>query len=171
MNTAGLKWFGSPERNTLHPLCVVFLCLERVCESLVLSPACVCVCSSPCVQRAPPFYITRGRVHGRWVPDRRAQMVQYKITYCSYIMASQAKEISLLDFLAYSWNPPFSMSRRSLVETAPGVASGVACHVAERPCSLRCRRHDGKVPCCRIQLMWQAGSARARRRRLHCVPR
>ena len=44
MNIAGLEWFGPPERNTLHPLCVVLLCLERVYESLVLSPACVCVC-------------------------------------------------------------------------------------------------------------------------------
>ena len=79
-----------------------------------------------------PFISQRGRVHGCWVPDRWAQTVQYKITYCSYIMASQAKEISVLDFLACSWNPPFSMSRRCLVETAPGVASGVACHVAER---------------------------------------
>ena len=29
-------------------------------------------------------------------------------------------------------DPPFSMSRRCLVGTAPEVASGVACHVAER---------------------------------------
>ena len=57
--------------------------------------------------------------------------MQYKITYCSYIMALQAGEISLLDFLVCSWNPPFSLFRRCLVETAPGVACGVACHVAE----------------------------------------
>ena len=25
MNTAGLEWFGPPERNTLRPLCVVLL--------------------------------------------------------------------------------------------------------------------------------------------------
>ena len=49
-----------------------------------------------------------------------------------YIMTSQAKEISLLDFLACSWNPLFGVSRCCLVGTAPGVASGVACHVAER---------------------------------------
>ena len=35
-------------------------------------------------------------------------------------------------FSCLSWNPPFSMSRCCLVETALGVASGVACHVAER---------------------------------------
>ena len=75
MNTAGLEWFGPPERNTLHPLCVVLSCLERVCESLVLSPACVCVCSrelSLYSERLP--FISQGRrVHGRWVPDRWAQ--------------------------------------------------------------------------------------------------
>ena len=38
----------------------------------------------------------------------------------------------LLDFLACSWNPMFNVSRCCLVGTAPGVASGVACHVAER---------------------------------------
>ena len=48
------------------------------------------------------------------------------------IMASPAKEISLLDSLACSWSPPFSMPRRCLVGTAPDVGSGVACHVAER---------------------------------------
>ena len=48
------------------------------------------------------------------------------------IIASQAKEISLLDSLACSWNPPFSMTRRCLVETAPGIACGVAYSVAER---------------------------------------
>ena len=29
MNTAGLEWFGPPERNTLRPLCVVLLALSR----------------------------------------------------------------------------------------------------------------------------------------------
>ena len=162
------EWFGPPERNTLRPLCVVLPCLERVCESLG-EPECVFSRACP-VQRAPPFYISRGRVHGRWVPDRWAQLVRYRIMYYSYITASQAEEISLLDSLACSWSPPFSMSRRCLVGTATGVASGVACHVAERPCSLRRRRHDGKVSCRRIQLMQQTGSARVRRRRLHCVP-
>ena len=47
-------------------------------------------------------------------------------------MASQAKEISLLDSIVCSWSSPFSVSRRCLVGTAPGIASGVACHVAER---------------------------------------
>ena len=50
----------------------------------------------------------------------------------SIIMASQAKEISLLDSIVCSWSSPFSVSRRCLVGTAPGIASGVACHVAER---------------------------------------
>ena len=61
MNTAGLEWFGPPERNTLCPLCIVLPCLERVCESLELSSACVCgVLWRACrVQRAPPFYISR----------------------------------------------------------------------------------------------------------------
>src|SRR6185312_8442956 len=39
-------------------------------------------------------------------------------TYCSYIMASQAKEISLLDSFACSWSPSLIMSimsRRCLV--------------------------------------------------------
>ena len=36
------------------------------------------------------------------------------------------------DIFACSWSPPSSMSRRCLVETAPGVASGVTCHVAGR---------------------------------------
>ena len=53
-----------------------------------------------------------------------------------------------------------------LSERRQGVACGVACSVAERPCSLRRRRHDGKVTCRRIQLMRQTGSARVR---LHCV--
>jgi len=96
--------------------------------------------------------------------------VRYRIMYYSYIMASQVKEISLLDSLACSWSSSFSMSRRCLVGTAPGVASGVACHVAERPCSLRHRRYDGKVTCRRFQLMQQTGSAQVRRRRLHYVP-
>ena len=48
------------------------------------------------------------------------------------IMASQAKEISLLDSIVCSWSSPLSMSRCCLVGTTPGVASGVAYHVAER---------------------------------------
>ena len=36
------------------------------------------------------------------------------------------------DIFACSWSPPFSMSRRCLVGTAPGIASGVACHVVDR---------------------------------------
>ena len=36
-------------------------------------------------------------------PDRWVQLVRYRIIYYSYIMASQVKEISFLDFLAYPW--------------------------------------------------------------------
>ena len=34
MNTAGLEWFGPPERNTLRPLCVVLPSLERELREL-----------------------------------------------------------------------------------------------------------------------------------------
>ena len=37
MNTAGIEWFGPPERNTLRPLCVVLL----VFPSTVCCIACV----------------------------------------------------------------------------------------------------------------------------------
>ena len=47
-------------------------------------------------------------------------------------MASRAKEIFLLDSIARSRNPPSGVSRRCLVGTAPGIASGIACHVAEQ---------------------------------------
>ena len=30
MNTAGLEWFGPPERNTLRPLCAVLLEFEEL---------------------------------------------------------------------------------------------------------------------------------------------
>ena len=71
MNTASLEWFGPPERNTLRPLC----CIAWVWVSLVLSPACVCVCSGELVVYSErlPFISQRRRVHGRWVPDRWAQ--------------------------------------------------------------------------------------------------
>ena len=57
MNTAGLEWFGPPERNILRPLCVVLLESEELgaepsVRLSVLSRACP-------VQRAPPFYISR----------------------------------------------------------------------------------------------------------------
>ena len=54
MNTAGLEWFGPPERNTLSQ-CVLY-CLslgELGAESSVR------LCVLECVQRAPPFYISR----------------------------------------------------------------------------------------------------------------
>ena len=47
MNTAGLEWFGPPERNTLHPLCAVLLEYGSAWKK------------TWCVQRAPPFYISR----------------------------------------------------------------------------------------------------------------
>ena len=74
MNTAGLEWFGLPERNTLRPLCVVLLKTEE----LELSPACVCVNSCVLVVYSERYlFISQGRrVHGRWVPDRWAQPMQ-----------------------------------------------------------------------------------------------
>ena len=91
MNTAGLEWFGPPERNTLRPLCVVLPSLERegVRESLCVS------LESPCAQRAPPFYISREARTWLLGPRQVGPTMQYKITYCSHIMASQAKEIFL----------------------------------------------------------------------------
>ena len=57
MNTAGLEWFGPPERNTLSQ-CVLY-CLslgELGAEPIVR----LCVLErAPRVQRAPPFYISR----------------------------------------------------------------------------------------------------------------
>ena len=57
MNTAGLEWFGPPERNTLCPLCAVLLKTEEFgTESSVR----LCVLwGAPRVQRAPPLYISR----------------------------------------------------------------------------------------------------------------
>ena len=48
------------------------------------------------------------------------------------IMALQAKEIPLLDSMPAPGNPPSGVSRRCLEGAAPSIASGVACHVAER---------------------------------------
>ena len=123
MNTAGLEWFGPPERNTLRPLCVVLPCHERVCESL-------CVVSFMYSGRLP--FISQGDAYmAVGTPTGGPNdVVQDNILFI--IMASQVKEISLLDSIVCSWSSPFSMSRRCLVGTAPGVASGVACHVAER---------------------------------------
>ena len=74
MNTAGLELFGSPERNTLRPLCVVLLAPQEV-ESLGVSSAESRVSlrelerAFVCSERLP--FISQGRrVHGRWVPDR-----------------------------------------------------------------------------------------------------
>jgi hypothetical protein len=67
MNTAGLEWFGPPERNTRRPLCVVLLVFplsrerQRDLRELVM-------CS-----KSLPFISQGRRVHGCWVPDRWAQ--------------------------------------------------------------------------------------------------
>ena len=59
MNTAGLEWFGPPERNTLRPLCVVLPSHEgeEVRELESVWRACVNLCSSG---RALPFICPRG---------------------------------------------------------------------------------------------------------------
>ena len=75
MNTAGLEWFGPPERNTLRPLCVILLVFPSSRESpreLGVSSAESSVSLRICSERLP--FISQGRrVHGRWVPDRWAQ--------------------------------------------------------------------------------------------------
>ena len=115
MNTKDLEWFGPPERNTLRPLCVVLPSLERegVRESSSVSEErlCLCLCGEDCrAQRAPPSYISREARTQLLGPRQVGPTLQYKITYCSYIMASQAKEISLLDSLACSRSPSSIMS-------------------------------------------------------------
>ena len=127
MNTAGLEWFGPPERNTLRPLCVVLPCLDRVCESLRV----VCLSGLVVYSERLPFisqgdaYMAVGTPTGG--PN---DVVQDNVQLI--ILALQAKEISLLDSIVCSWCSPFSVSRRCIVRTAPGIASGVYCHVAER---------------------------------------
>ena len=44
MNTAGLEWFGPPERNTLRPLCVVLLVLSEVENGIVRSESQLVLC-------------------------------------------------------------------------------------------------------------------------------
>ena len=55
MNTAGLEWFGPPERNTLRPLCVVLPSLERE-----FARACVSLESPQCIASALLLYLKRG---------------------------------------------------------------------------------------------------------------
>ena len=57
-----------------------------------------------------PFYISRGARTQPLDPRQVGPTMQYNLTYCSYIMASQAKEISLLDSLACSRSPSSIMS-------------------------------------------------------------
>src|SRR6185295_1510396 len=99
----------------------------RRCESLSLYGSVLCTAS------ASLLYLKGARTQPLG-PRQVGPTMQYKITYCSYIMASQAKEISLLDSLAFSRSPSSIMSWRCLVETEPDVASGIARHVAERLC-------------------------------------
>ena len=47
MNTSGLEWFGLPERNTLHPLCVVLLVLSGVENGIVRSESELVLCLPP----------------------------------------------------------------------------------------------------------------------------
>ena len=69
MNTAGLEWFGPPERNTLRPLCVVCLCSQEVENGIVRSESELELClPSLCLAsvglassgRALPFICPRG---------------------------------------------------------------------------------------------------------------
>ena len=55
MNTAGLEWFGPPERNTLRPLCVVLPSheSEKVARALV--------CPDPVHSEPPLFYLKGAR--------------------------------------------------------------------------------------------------------------
>ena len=117
MNTAGL---ASP---TSTVCCIAFPRERGSSRELV------CPSRAPVHSEHLPFISQGRRVHGCWVPDRWAQRCSIKITYCSYIMASQAKEISLLDSFACSWSPLLIMSimsSRCLVGSVPGDA----CHVA-----------------------------------------
>ena len=44
MNTGGFEWFGPPERNTLHPLCVVLVVLSEVENGIVRSESELVLC-------------------------------------------------------------------------------------------------------------------------------
>ena len=79
MNTAGLEWFGSPERNTLRPLCVILLALSRESENLGVTSAESSVSPSLCLCSEHLPFISQGRrVHGRWVSDRWAHRCSIK---------------------------------------------------------------------------------------------
>ena len=97
MNTAGLEWFGPPERNTLRPLYAVLL--EPGAESSV----CLCVLSGAwCVQRALPFYISR-EARTRSLGPRQVGptgAVNNNILFIHYGIAGE-RDLSL-DFLACS---------------------------------------------------------------------
>ena len=126
MNTAGLEWFGPPERNTLSPLCAVLLKTEE----LELSSVCVYVCPL-CTAGASLLYLKGGAYTAVGSPiGGPNDVVQNNVLFIYYGVAGEG-DLSP-GFPCCSWNPPFSMSKCCLVETAPGVASGVACHVAER---------------------------------------
>ena len=80
MNTAGLEWFGPPERNTLRPLCVVLPFLERVCESLCVL---VCVRVNLCSSGRAPFYMYKGSTYTERGPDRSARrcIINYTLAF------------------------------------------------------------------------------------------
>ena len=63
MNTAGLEWFGPPERNTLRPLCVVLLVFPSSRESLGVSSAESRVSLRESNVCAPLLYVQGERVH------------------------------------------------------------------------------------------------------------
>ena len=52
------------------------------------------------ISRASPFYIPRGHVHGRWVPDRWAQRCCIKYQTMQSIMVLQSTGIASWDFPA-----------------------------------------------------------------------
>ena len=91
MNTAGLEWFGPPERNTLRSLCVVLLVLSLAFESVESVSQC---------EASAPLYISREARTWSLSPRQMGPTMLYKITYCTDIMALQATEILFLDFHA-----------------------------------------------------------------------
>ena len=93
---------------------------ESVCprESLVL-----------CIASASLLYLKGARTQ-LLDPRQVGPTMQYKITYCSYIMALQAKEISLLDSPRLLPEPFVHHVLASSCQVGPVVASYTARHVA-----------------------------------------
>ena len=109
-------------------------CIALPRESLrVLGRACVRECSGWPVLYSERFpLISQGRrVHTAGTPTGGpSEVVYHNVLFIHYGVADKG-DLSL-DIFAYSWSPSLNMSRRCLVGVAPGVASSVACHVAER---------------------------------------